>query len=443
MKNLFKIGFLVIATAFFFTACEVDPAGPGTGGPGTGTGGTEDAPEIAFVQETGFLSADAQVAAGSTFFVKLTAAKGAADLNGITIREDGVNISDPATRVTIDGAAAPSAAIGTLDSEKSALTWEVGIVAHTDLSTRIYSFTVQDLDLNTDVIDIAIETTDDGGGEVIEPTISLLGSSDRNANPGEKTCYRYNMVAGNPLLKEIAIFGTDAMGETVLLDPARLCFGASGQELEFVSNPLPLAGGDKESFEKNICIRASTAQGIAAYQVVFVDEADNLYISDVTINTAPAGNPVETYVGILWNSGGPAGKGGLDLDSGASTGSSDTAAELKDEGLDQSQTAANNWIQRFSGAQGTQVRRLIPNMNGLPETFTFASVTTDIQIAELWNNGVDFSAINSNGETVSNFVQAGDTYVARRDGKNFLFVITAVNVTPDNNDDNYVMDISF
>ena len=85
MKNLFKFGILSLFLIVLATSCEEDLTTTPTPGPGT----TTDNPEIALLDEAGFISATTTVAPGATFTIKLQAAKGANDLSGILFDLDG------------------------------------------------------------------------------------------------------------------------------------------------------------------------------------------------------------------------------------------------------------------------------------------------------------------------------------------------------------------
>ena len=155
-----------------------------------------------------------------------------------------------------------------------------------------------------------------------------------------------------------------------------------------------------------------------------------------------SGEPVTELRGALFNRAGPAGTGGLDLDSGASTGSAEVSAELIDNGID-SGPIESNWLQRISGANGTELRQLIPNQNGLPETFTFEGVLTDQEISAVWTNGIPLSGTNSNGEPWTEVVQVGDLYIALREGQLYLIEVVDVFIDSAANGDFYEMDIKF
>ena len=131
----------------------------------------------------------------------------------------------------------------------------------------------------------------------------------------------------------------------------------------------------------------------------------------------------------MLNQAGPAGTGGLDLDTGASTGSSDALAEIIDNGIDASLPAASNWIQSISSVNGSTIRVLRPGLNGLEETFSFASVLTKEEIPGLHNNN---AAVYS-GETVI----VGDLFTVERGGSFYILEVTNVNVTTTDNSDSY------
>ncbi len=440
MKNLIRLSLYTLCLGLFFTACEVDPIDPGTD-PGGGT--DPDAPSFGFVQASDVISTDATVAPCEIFTVRVTAAAGTADLNGVIITEDGGNLPNADTRVTVDQAPVETNTIGTLDTEKRAFTWDVAIKAHTDVSTRTYGFVLVDNDQNRSTIEIAITTN-----QTYEAaSIILAGSSSRNELPGTKTCFRYDVTAGNPPLASIAVLGIDDLGEQFFVNPDRLCFGPSTEEVVFTENPLTLVGDDKAGFDKNVCVRALNAESLASYDIVFIDEGDSIFVNTVTIDTRPQGMPLTTVEGVLLNQAGPSGTGGLDLDntniSGGSVGSGDPEAELKDEGIDVSQPDALNWVQRISGANGTTIKQLIPRENGLSENFTFSSVTTDLQLQAVWGNGVDFTSTNGNGEAISKIVEIGDLYIVNRDANYYLLEVTNVNVTPSDNTDSYTFNVAF
>ncbi len=436
MKSI-KLGLLALLAMFAVSSCVEDPIGGGTGGGGGTT--TEEGPELIFVDQAGSLTADSKVDAGTVFTVTLQAARGTADLNSLTIEQDGVRIEDFASRVEIAGSVAPSAAVLIPDANATGFTWDIKIQAQEDMRKSIYNFIVADDNGNTASRDIEIDT-EGGGSGTVEPSLTINGNMEVPTNSNSLVGFPIEAQAGSNAIKFISVLDAN----TDPIDAARCYFGSTDAADQFATNPLEIGAADEQGFNTTVYIRAQSDQSVQTYTIVIIDAADNLAFRDVVLNTVPAGNPLTTLTGVLFNRAGPAGTGGLDLDSGASTGSSDTAAELVDNGIDISQSMSNNWIQRISGANGTTLKQLIPNSNGLSESFTFASVERDTQLRDIWANGVDFTGTNPDtGEAWSDVVNVGDIFIAEREGVYYIMEVTEINIDPTNNDDFYRMDIKF
>jgi len=415
------------------SSCEDDPIG---GGPGVDP--NEDNPELAFGAGVDFLSSDTALEPGELFSVQLIGAKGAADLSSLTINEDGARITDFNSRVTINGLPASSAAILLPPSDVETFTYVIEIKAKENGSVTLYEFVLTDADGLTARTDIQIDTD---SGEVTPPTISLLGNSSIVADAGSLVGFNLDVAPGSLDLASILVLD----GDQVEIDPARVYYGGTSAANQLTENPALLPAEDAAGFMKQVFIRAQGDESNQVYLIVIGDTDDNIDLVTVEINTVPGGlggDDVVEITGALFNRAGPAGTGGLDLDSGASTGSSDSSAELKDNGID-SGPLASNWLQRISGVNGTTVKQLIPNQNGLSETFTYASVTKDTGISGIYGNGVDLQGVNSIGEAWTDVVEVGDMFIALRDGKYYLMVITEIFIDPIGNDDFYRMNIKF
>ncbi len=435
MKH-FKLGLLGILALFLITSCEIDPIDPGTGGGGTGGGGgtSDTAPSLVFTDAAGSLTSDSRVEPGEIFSVTLMATQGAALLNALTVQENGDRLEDFSNRLTIEGTPAPAAAVLIPDGFKESFTWTLTIRAQDTESVSLYTFIVEDTNGMEASVGIEINTERTGSGTV-EPELNILGNSNIIVDPEVLTGFPISILAGNANLASIAVTDSD----TVLLEPSRLRLGDN----PFTENPENLSVDFANGLEEMIFIRSQPDQSIQTYFIIVFDADDNFDIREVTINTFPngiSGNPVSTIEGVLLNRAGPAGTGGLDLDSGAGTGSSDTAAELRDNGIDGSALEIN-WLQRISGANNTELKQLIPNSNGLSENFNFDSVTTDSQLADVWGNATDLVERNSNMELTTGFVQVGDLYIALRDGKYYMVEITEIFIDPNGNEDFYRMNI--
>jgi len=82
--------------------------------------------------------------------------------------------------------------------------------------------------------------------------------------------------------------------------------------------------------------------GSYVYTITVTDEFGLESNVEFTVNVVAA-TPLEVLNGVLFNAGGPAGTGGLDMDNGMSTGSTDEAAEIKDQGIDVVERAGTNY----------------------------------------------------------------------------------------------------
>ncbi len=436
MKNIFKFGLLLLVGSLLMTSCEEDILGPPGGG---GGGGTEEGPAISFGTDAPFLSMDANVEPGEVFSVQLNAAQGTSPLNSLTINENDSRLEDFANRITIDGQPAPSSAVLLPPEFQESFSIRLDIKAQEDRSASLYQFAVADEAGNTAVVDIEINT--ELTGMDAEPEITLIGNSTIIAEAGSLVCLNIEVAAGNADLEDFIV--VDEAGTP--LDPERLFFGGSSAADQVLENPFFLSADNARGFSETLCIRAQDDQSEEAYSIAVEDANDNLAILTIVINTFPngvSGEPVTVLQGALFNRAGPAGTGGLDLDSGASTGSADVSAELVDNGIDSGPIEAN-WLQRISGANGTELRQLIPNQNGLPETFTFEGVQTDQEISTIWTNGIPLSGTNSNGEPWTDVVQVGDLYIALREGQLYLIEVVDVFIDSEANGDFYEMDIKF
>ena len=446
MKNILKLSFLSLVTLFMITSCEVDPVDPGTGGGGGGT--TEEGPEIIYGTGTGLLSSDTALEPGTRFTVQIQTAQGTSPLNSLEVLENDVRLPDFENRLEILGSPAPSAAVLVPADDKDGFTWDITIKAQEERNKTIYKFLLKDEAGNEAFRDIEINT-EGGNTGATEPTVVLNGNNNVITDTEALVGFPIEAFPGNMDLSTIAVYQLDVDGNLMEIAFDRCYLGEISGDDQFTSNPEFLAAEDQSGFAKTLYIRSQSAQSIENYVISVADASgstDGIAFFEVTINTFPdgiSGNPVNTLTGVLFNRAGPAGTGGLDLDSGASTGSSDTSAELVDNGIDIGASAAQNWLQRISGTNGTILKQLIPNSNGLLEDFTFDSVTTDAGIRDIWGNATDLMGTNDDLEPWTEEVQAGDMFIALREGKYYMMNVTEVFISPTDNDDFYRMDIKF
>ncbi len=299
---------LLLSNLFLSTGCEDDPVGTGT-----------DLPPIVVI--TDGPSAETVVGQDATVTVTVEATKGTADLNTLTILEDGVNV--PFSRLTINGSPAASNAI-LLVNPADQMTWEIGINVQDDYSPSTYTVRVADK---------------------------------------------------NNLSDEITF--------------------------------------------------------------------------DVTVE-----EPIErTLTGVLWNQAGPTGRGALDLDDGLTTGIASTGdttpdqAEIRDCGIDSTNTVSQFWRKQITYVNGTEVRYV---GNALPD-FNFADVASKEEIMRRFETAVALNGtpITQNGAStwgnykVSEVVKVGDLFAVSKPGRTYLIKIDDIIETSNNNQDNYKISIKY
>ena len=418
--------FHVLGLAFLamtFNACVEDP------GTGPGTGGFTTAPELSIIDEAGFIAFDETVSPDSDFNVKISAVRGDSPLNAFYLQEDGIDVPSERFLVNNDFSGAnPKLVVGT---DKEGFTWELTIRAH-DTGTRNYRFIVEDEAGETSSQSLNIST--DGG---TPPLVEIQSSGMIDVDPGAIISLPVTVGQGTFPLASITVLEN---GVPIDDFAGRLYYDDLSNA--FTSNPYPIPTDDINGFQRTIFIRAGDTAGTSTYTVQLADDAGNVTESSFEVTTGISGTPTTLLEGVLFNAAGPAGTGGLDLDSGTGTGSSDALSEIKDQGIDIGQPNDVNWIKKISAINGTRMVFLSPGNGGLSETFTFASVEVKEQIAEIFDFGITLNT-DADGLPESFLMEVGDIYAAERDGVYYLFVVKEINETPDNNGDNYVFDIQF
>ncbi len=414
-KNLTYM--LLLGAGLMFTACEedgglIDPPGVGTTGP-----------EVLVHDGTLQQAPDVELAPGGNFTVYVEAIKQDLPMNSFTVKEDGVAID--LSRVLINGDPSGGNPALLFENEKDGFNWEITVFAHDDAALRTYSFEVADDEGNIGSGSILVDT--DASGGTTPPDVTSSGSDNITLEPS--TLYSFR-ISANPVsgrLASMAVYQNDEL----ISDISRLEFAGN----DFDSNPYALPEALKDGFvDEQIFIRIQDS-GSATYRIVIADEFGNASEITKTVQTGSSGTPTTTLTGILLNQAGPSGTGGLDLDTGNSTGSADLDAEIRDMGIDAG-PVATNWLQQIAGINGSTVRALVAGQNGLLESFSFESVSVVEEISAIHNaNGIDFSG------GVSNTVLVGDVFSVENNGRYFLLKVTNINVTTDDNNDGYTFSV--
>lgn len=384
-------------------------------------------PEISLGTGLNVISEDAILEAGQSFTVNITGIKGDADLRTLTLQEAGVNLPLDRLSFSSGGGANP---LLLSQSNASSFDMTIGIQAHLDIASKAYTFILEDVDGARASVSVTITTT--GNPPVIEIPVN---NATFTVNPGTNFTELFIVNKGTTNLKTIEVLVDDVSVTNV----GQLFYG--DLQTPFTSNPLDIPSEDADNFSKNIFFTAPSEVGVYAYKVRFTDASG---LKTEVVLSVTVGRPVTTLEGVLFNQAGPQGRGGLDLDTGVSTGSASPIAEIRDEGIDLGQSMPNNWRQQISGINGSEIRYLKAGENGLSENFLFENVIISEQLLLLWNSGVSFTQRSVDNERdVSDKVLAGDVFIVKKDAKFYIFLVREVVVTIDDNTDNYVLDIKF
>ncbi len=286
-----------------------------------------------------------------------------------------------------------------------------------------------------------------GPGNDIPPLIQIVDGPNPGTSvdaPGTTISVTVDVTKGTSPLQTLTVKDN---GTNVEL--SRLEFvGQSG-----AANPFLLLGTNKDGFTWEIRIKAHQTFETHTYSISVVDEKG---LSDEVSFDITVLEPIEkTLTGILWNQGGPAGRGGIDLDDGSSTGTKLTStgdpavdtsylrAELRDMGIDSLAGSGDNWRRRIGPINGTEARFL---GNNLPD-FNFDNVTTKEAIRMAFENASPFSESlpNWGSYKVSAKVNIGDIFVVRKANKYYLVKVDEIVETTvlGDNTDHYTVSIKY
>lgn len=383
-------------------------------------------PQVILKPGTGLVTADAIVNFGETFKVNITGQKTENAMKTLTINEVDTRVAlDRLTFTGIQGRANPLLLLGDLTS---AFDFTVEIKA-TTIGIKNYNFIVEDVNGNKSTATVSITTNG------TPPSIDMMSAPSLTVAPSALAGFTFKVTKGTALLKtvEVLINGVTAT------DLSRL-FYDDQITTPFASNPLPIPTADANGFERKIFVRSPAATGNYKYTFKFTDESGQSVSQEVTL----IATDLTLLEGVLFNQSGPTGTGGLDLDNGKGTGSTDTKAEIRDEGNNINLPAASNWRQQVSGVNGSEVRYITKGVSGAPADFSFDNVSGKAQIQALWANGEAFTQKSGNRD-ISNKIAKDDVMIVKNGTKYFIITFKEINITTSLNDngDNYRLDIKF
>ena len=260
------------------------------------------------------------------------------------------------------------------------------------------------------------------------PTITLTdgeGNVGSTFSPNEEISFTFRAVRGSSDMNSLEV---KENGNTIAENSGRIKFNDTIP----TANPTLLFGNQEDDFSIKVTILTNTTPGTYDVDVVVTDSnSPNPRSTTYTVEYSVAEPNLELIEGVLFNQAGPTGTGGLNLITGQGTGSADPAAHIRDRGIDQSLPDNQNWRQKIIPitANGVTLRYLSSEID-------FENVQYSNQLADLYNGGTEVTA-----EGTSNKNVMGDTFVAKKGDDYWIFIIREVNITSDDNADNYVLDI--
>lgn len=263
--------------------------------------------------------------------------------------------------------------------------------------------------------------------EPIGPSIDLVSLNGADITVDTVDLGASFIVNISSLQGDVPLTSIEVRENNVSVDPSRIIFDGFAAQ----SNPNPLI--DQASLSWDIEITAdSVNETTSTYTIIVVDQNQKTASASLDITTVDPGTPVtERNMILLLNAGGPAGTGGLDLETGDGTGSNintNPDSDIKDMGIDLALPADQNWKQQIS-QMGTTVLKTVD------ASVVYADVKTVEEVAAIFEAGMTITG-------ASDKVEVGDTFVAQtKEGNIYLIFTSEVNVTATGNGDNYVFSV--
>lgn len=260
------------------------------------------------------------------------------------------------------------------------------------------------------------------------PTITLIdgeGNVGSTFSPNEEISFTFNVERGSSDMNSLQV---NENGTAIAEDSERIKFNDTIP----TANPTLLFGDQEDEFDVKVTIVTNTTPGTYDIDVIVTDSnSPNPRSETYTVEYSVAEPNLEELTGVLFNQAGPSGTGGLNLDTGEGTGSSDPTAHIRDRGNEDDNTSTI-WIQKIVPITGNQV-----SLRYLSDEVNYDDVQYSNQLEDLYNGGTE---VGSEGTAEKNVV--GDTFIAKQGDDYWIFIIRNVTITSGNdNTDNYELDI--
>lgn len=211
-----------------------------------------------------------------------------------------------------------------------------------------------------------------------------------------------------------------------------------------------------DAMEWEISVKVNAAAGEATYSVK-VEDAGGLSDEasfNVTVETALSATIGDATIN-LWNQAGPAGRGAIDLDNGASTGTKTgdyLLAELRDMGIDSLAGSGDNWRRRIGGINGTEVKYAGNVGTGVD----FSAVASKEAIAAIFTNATVLNTASTittgniavwGNFKVSDKVNQGDVFAVYKSSTSTYYLVVVNSITETtalgDNEDKYNVTIKY
>jgi hypothetical protein len=428
---LFSAAFIVM----FSAGC--DPDTPGL--PGSVT----LPPVVTLNSGTGLVSFNQELSLNTpSFIVNVSGQDGDAELSDLRITENGSLI--PLGQLNFRTGQTANNPILIPDGDALGFTYEIEITpSNTVAGPVVFGFVLTDDSGETSSTDVTITYT------VTAPTIDLLvedgfvsgDATITSRNPSFDVRVRLDDTA-DPL----ATF--TVLEDGLAMDAAALTFNDGA----FTSaNPLTLIEAETMGVTYNVNIMPTVDMNTSRTYTFVVADANGVTAEQtvtVTYDIPPGTTITFDTTGVFFNASGGM-NGGLDLDTGASVPFNSADAEIEDEGINLN-AAGENWRTQISATNDAVLR--IANLTGLGDGVTFGDISTQEDIASLFDNGTapdgsdDFPDADgdvSSTEVVTQVLQEGDVLAVRRGDRSYLIRIDAINFVAGSNNDSYTVSIKY
>lgn len=353
----------------------------------------------------------------------LTITRGKNKIKGITILENNQLID--AARFTIGSKAAlgnPTIFNSPLDEGGSI---RIDITAPTSIGNNTYKFILTDY-LGDTASTMRVVSINAKG-----PTIKYNGPIINIATISAPFKYKLSGKKEQGKLTTLQVLEDDKP-----IAANRLNFGGKAA----ISNPIVLELTESALFDKDLQITSPSASGTYTYKFILTDEFG---ASSADSTRSLVGIPLKELVSKnLYNASRGGSNGGIDLNTGVSTTTISVNADIADSGIDTTILDKTlNWVRQIYGVNGTEIRQIINGKNGVPLVYSYTQTYIQEELVSLFLKGEPFTSRNKQGTLISERVQVGQNFIAKRGNLYYLIEVAGIINTADDNEDYYRLNI--